>query len=132
MGMKISMARLVFIAGALMIAGTVLSQTVNQTDAVETRDSGTINWTTGEVYATGIGAPPARLSSAAQSRAMAERAAFVVALRNLLETVKGVRVDSETVVENFMTKSDVIRTHVEGIVKGAKIIQTKYLSDGSV
>ena len=40
--------------------------------------------------------------------------------------------DSETVVENFMTRSDVIRTHVEGIVKGARIVQTKYLSDGSV
>jgi hypothetical protein len=63
---------------------------------------------------------------------MAERAAFVVALRNLLETVKGVRVDSESVVENFMVKSDVIRTRVDGIVKGARIIKTSYLSDGSV
>ncbi len=130
--MKTAIVRLVFILCTLMIAGTVLSQTVNQTDAVETKDSGTINWTTGEVYATGIGAPPARPLNTAQARAMAERAAFVVALRNLLETVKGVRVDSETVVENFMTKSDVIRTHVEGIVKGARVLQTKYLSDGSV
>jgi hypothetical protein len=63
---------------------------------------------------------------------MAERAAFVVALRNLLETVKGVRVDSESIVENFMTKSDVIRTRVDGIVKGARTVKTQYLSDGSV
>ena len=63
---------------------------------------------------------------------MAERAAFVVALRNLLETVKGVRVDSESVVENFMVKSDVIRTRVDGIVKGAQIVKRQYLSDGSV
>jgi hypothetical protein len=63
---------------------------------------------------------------------MAERAAFVVALRNLLETVKGVRVDSESVVENFMVKSDVIRTRVDGIVRGARIVKTSYLSDGSV
>ena len=69
---------------------------------------------------------------AAYARAMAERAAFVVALRNLLETVKGVRVDSESVVENFMVKSDVIRTRVDGIVKGARTIKTSYLSDGSV
>ena len=130
--MKISIVRLVLILCALLIAGTIAAQTVSQTDAVETKDSGTINWTTGEVYATGIGAPPARAVNAAQARAMAERAAFVVALRNLLETVKGVRVDSETVVENFMTKSDVIRTHVQGIVNGARTIQTKYLSDGSV
>jgi hypothetical protein len=130
--MKTAVARLVLILFIILVVGSAIAQTIRQTDAVETKDSGTINWTTGEVYATGIGAPPARPVNAAQARAMAERAAFVVALRNLLETVKGVRVDSETVVENFMTRSDVIRTHVEGIVKGARIVQTKYLSDGSV
>jgi hypothetical protein len=130
--MKTAIVRLVLFLLALSVVGAAIAQPVNQTDAIETKDSGTINWTNGEVYAIGIGAPPARPVNAAQARAMAERAAFVVALRNLLETVKGVRVDSETVVENFMTKSDVIRTHVEGIVKGARIVQTKYLSDGSV
>jgi hypothetical protein len=63
---------------------------------------------------------------------MTERAAYVVALRNLLEVVKGVRVDSESVVENFMVKSDVIRTRVDGIVQGARIVKTQYMSDGSV
>lgn len=113
-------------------AGTVSAQTFGSADAVETTASGKINWTAGEVYATGIGAPPAYPANAAQARAMAERAAFVVALRNLLETIKGVRVDSETVVENFMTKSDVIKTKVEGIVRGARTVKTQYLSDGSV
>jgi hypothetical protein len=101
-------------------------------DAVELTGSGKINWTIGEISATGIGVPPAQAVNAAQARAMAERAAFVVALRNLLEIVKGVRVDSETVVENFMVKSDVIRTRVDGIVKGARIVKTQYMSDGSV
>jgi len=63
---------------------------------------------------------------------MAERAAYAVALRNLLEVVKGVRVDSESLIENFMVTSDVIRTHVEGVVKGARIVSTQYMSDGSV
>ena len=122
---------------ALLIAflassGTSWAQNGHTGDAVEQTSSGAINWTTSEVYATGIGAPPAKAANAAQARAMAERAAFVVALRNLLETVKGVRVDSETVVENFMVKSDVIRTRVDGIVKGARTIKTSYLSDGSV
>src|SRR3990170_2052533 len=125
--MKTAIVSLVLMAGAVMIAGTVGAQTVSLTDAIETKDSGTINWTTGEVYASGIGAPPARPLNTAQARAMAERAAFVVALRNLLETVKGVRVDSETVVENFMTKSDVIRTKVDGVVKGARIIKKQYM-----
>jgi hypothetical protein len=103
-----------------------------QGEAIETTSSGIINWTSGEIFATGIGAPPSFSSNAAQARAMSERAAFVVALRNLLETVKGVRVDSESVVENYMVKSDVIKTRVDGIVKGARIVKTKYLSDGSV
>jgi hypothetical protein len=126
--------RLVIIPLVALIAasGPVFAQINGPGDAVETVNSGKINWTAGEVYATGIGASPAQPANAAQARAMAERAAFVVALRNLLEVVKGVRVDSETVVENFMVQSDVIRTRVEGIVKGARIVKKQYLSDGSV
>ncbi len=111
---------------------SAFSQNITSADAVETTINGAINWTTGEASATGIGAVPASAGNAGQARAMAERAAFVVAVRNLLEIVKGVRVDSETVVENFIAKSDVIRTKVEGIVRGARIVKTHYLSDGSV
>ena len=63
---------------------------------------------------------------------MAERAAQVVAYRNLLEAVKGVRVDSTTLVENFITTSDVIKTEVSGIIQGSMVMDKKYMSDGSV
>lgn len=117
----------------IMATATIsAAQTFGPADAVDRTTSGAINWTTSEVYATGLGAPPPHPVNAAQARAMAERAAFVVALRNLLEAVKGVRVDSESVVENFMTRSDVIRTRVDGIVRGARTVKTQYLSDGSV
>lgn len=130
--MKILCASVCCAVIIIAFVGRASAQTFGTSDAVEATASGTINWTVGEVYSTGIGAPPARPANAAQARAMAERAAFVVAIRNLLETVKGVRVDSETVVENFMTKSDVIRTTVDGIVRGARIVKKQYLSDGSV
>ncbi len=116
----------------LAVSCRVSAQSFAASDAVEHTASGSVNWTTGMVYATGIGVPPSNPANAAQARAMAERAAFVVAIRNLLETVKGVRVDSETTVENFMTRNDVIRTRVDGIVRGAQIVKTQYLSDGSV
>ena len=101
-------------------------------DAVETLAQGTINWTSGDVFATGIGAPPPHAVNPAQARAMAERAAMVVALRNLLEIVKGIQVDSETVIENFAVRSDVIRTRISGIVRGAMPVKKQYLSDGSI
>jgi hypothetical protein len=125
--------RLVFILFICCFAAEVVfAQTGNPGDAIERAGSGQINWTSGEIFATGIGAPPSRPLNAAQARAMTERAAFVVAIRNLLEIVKGVRVDSSSVVENFMVKSDVIKTRVDGIVRGARVVKTQYMSDGSV
>jgi hypothetical protein len=129
--MKVHLMIILLIA-LMTVSGSVFAQTTGHGDAIETVSSGKINWTVGEVYAAGIGAPPAQPANAAQARAMAERAAFVVALRNLLEVVKGVRVDSETMVENYMIKSDTIRTRVEGIVKDARIVKKQYMSDGSV
>ncbi len=123
---------IVLLFAVLAASGTVWALNGNPGDAIEPSHSGRINWTAGLIYATGIGVPPVQSANAAQARAMAERAAFVVALRNLLEIVKGVRVDSETVVENFMVKSDVIRTRVDGVVKGARIVKTQYMSDGAV
>jgi hypothetical protein len=63
---------------------------------------------------------------------MAERAAYAVAVRNLLEAVKGIRVDSATLVENMIVTNDVIKTRVSGLVKGARPIKTDRLPDGSV
>lgn len=81
---------------------------------------GAIDWTAQVVRARGTGVLDPGNPNRAQARLMAERAAVVVAQRNLLEMVKGVRVDSDTKVENFMTKYDVVYSHVDGIVKGAR------------
>jgi hypothetical protein len=89
---------IVLLIALLTVSGSVFAQINGSGEAVETVNSGKINWTSGEVTATGIGAPPAQPANSAQARAMAERAAFVVALRNLLEVVKGVRVDRKSVV----------------------------------
>ncbi len=122
----------IFLVALMVFSGSAFAQINGLNDAVESTSSGKINWTTGEIIAIGIGAPPAATANPAQARAMTERAAYVVALRNLLETVKGVQVDSVSVVENYMVRSDVIRTRVEGIVKGARVVKKQYMSDGSV
>jgi len=81
---------------------------------------GEINWVDGYVSAIGNGAAAAK-GNMAQSRPLARRAAIADAYRNLLETIKGVKVDSSTTVENFMVSQDIIKTQVEGIVKNTKL-----------
>lgn len=91
----------------------------------------TVNWTQQVIKCTGIGAPNPNLPTAAQ-RASALRVAKQDALRNILETVKGINLTSETVVENAMLTSDVIRTRVEGALRGFRIVDTRYMSTGDV
>ena len=132
---KYSVLALAFVAAILVLAPSPSPAQLVGTvkDVIDPVGStGKVDWTTGVITAVGIGAPPSQPANAAQARAMAERAAQVVAYRNLLEAVKGVRVDSTTLVENFIVTSDVIKTQVNGIIQGATIMDKKYMSDGSV
>ena len=106
----------------------------NPMEVVELVGNGEINWSQGMILAKGSGAPPKEAKNIAQARLMAERAALSDARRNLVEVLKGVRVDSATTVENFMVKSDQIRLSAEGFVQGSAEIrdQRKYLSDGAI
>jgi hypothetical protein len=94
-------------------------------------DAGTINWQDQILKSTGIGAPNPNMPLAAQ-RAGALEAAKRIALRNLLETVKGMSITSETTVENAMISSDIINTQVSGIVRNFKVVATRYMSTGDV
>jgi len=135
MVMKRSATVLIVVVMLMILAAGVASAQMQGTIKdveVSVGATGKVDWTTGVITAVGIGAPPANPANPAQARAMAERAAQVVAYRNLLEAVKGVRVDSTTLVENFMVTSDVIRTEVSGIIQGSMVMDKKYMSDGSV
>ena len=91
-----------------------------------------MDWSAGVVEAIGIGVPPVNIRSKAQGRAMAVRAATADAQRNLIETLQGVSVDAETTVLDAMA-SDVIRTKVKGILRGARRMgPPRHLEDGSV
>ncbi|MDH3803038.1 MAG: hypothetical protein OEU80_13255 [Deltaproteobacteria bacterium] len=124
----VAFAIVVFVSAVLMVGAMVWAQG----EVVQQFDQGSINWSTGKVVAVGIGAPPAQAANMAQARAMARRAAITVARRNLLEISQGVQVDSMTLVKDFTVKSDIIRTSVQGVVRNAQVIDTAYMSDGSV
>lgn len=95
-------------------------------------DDAEIDWSKNVIRVTGSGAPPDK-GNQAQRRLMAIRAAKADAFRQFIEVINGVHVNSETVVKDFVTESDVIKTKVEGLIKGAEIVgEPKYMSDGSV
>ena len=82
--------------------------------------------------AKGAGAPPTKAVNAAQARLMAERAAKVDGYRNLLEQSYGLQVSGSTSVRDFVTQSDTVRTQLDAFIRGAKVVDTRYLDDGSV
>jgi hypothetical protein len=93
---------------------------------------GSVNWSQGIITAIGTGTPPEKYYGRPQARPMALSAAQQDAYRNLLEVTKGVRIDSTTVVRDYMVESDVINSQVSGMVKAAQVVKKEYLSDGTV
>jgi hypothetical protein len=103
-----------------------------QQPLIQNLELGEVNWTDQVIRAKGYGAPNPDAPNIAAARLGAQRAAKVDALRNVLEVIKGVSIDSETLVVNAMTKNDVIRSQVQGIVQGARVIDMKNMPDGAV
>jgi len=117
----------------LFLPGVVVAGLFDDSNQViESLGTGEVNWSANVIRGVGSGAPNADAPNIAVARLGAERAAKLDAMRNILETVKGVRIDSQTTVMNFTTQSDVINSQIAGFVKGARVVKTRYLSDGGV
>ncbi len=103
----------------------------DEKSVVEKLEHGEVNWTEKTVLATGSGAPNLKLANVAQVRLAAERAAKIDAYRNILETLKGVKVTAHTSGGDQLENNQ-IKTQVEGIIRGCKTVDTRYYSDGGV
>ncbi|MEI6306050.1 MAG: hypothetical protein WCP33_04440 [Deltaproteobacteria bacterium] len=97
--------------------------------ADETGKSG-INWNDGFIEATGQGTAKAS-GNKGKDRINSKRAAEVAAQRALLETIKGLHITSMTTVEDSMLKEDIIKTKVDGVIKGAHVIADKFEWEGN-
>jgi len=125
----------VVVAVALMLVFPATQGFVAECDElVETVGThGSINWSQGIIMAMGIGTPPEKYCGKPQlARPMALRAAQQDAYRNLIEVTNGVRIDSTTVVKDYIVESDVVHSQVRGMVEGARVVKKEYLSDGTV
>ena len=111
--------RKIFFAGILVIA---LSFYLASFAPAEEMKSGEINWVQGYIAAIGNGtADPS--GNKVKDKLKSLRAAELVAQRTLLETLKGVRIDSTTTVEDLMLKEDIIHSRVGGVIRGAMIVR---------
>ncbi len=82
--------------------------------------------------AKGLGVPSPKFKNPAQARAMAGRAAQVIAMRNLIQEVQGAKINSQTTIKDFMTESDSVNLQVNSHIRGARMINKKIMPDGTV
>ena len=69
--------------------------------------------------------------SVGQDKLLAKRAAQVDGYRKLAELVKGLQIDSNTYVRDFVAESDQIQTSFDHFIKGAKVVgMPRYFEDG--
>ena len=102
-----------------IVAGLILF-----TELCQAADIGEVDWTSGYIEATGIGVAPEG-TSLRKARYGILRSAQIDAQRNLLETIKGVQIDSETTIRDAILEKDLATTRVKGVLKGAFVVNRK-------
>ncbi|MBQ7453659.1 MAG: LPP20 family lipoprotein [Selenomonadaceae bacterium] len=113
---------------ACLCAITLMLAMVATTFAAE----GNVDWSKGVIRVTGIGAgKSSQNKKSGVYRAQAKRAAIMDAQRNLAETIKGVRVTSDSTMENMILQNDVVRTRVDSIIQGMSEVSSQYFEDGT-
>jgi hypothetical protein len=124
----ISRVVLALLIGLPLAAGAQIAPAPAPTDMIE----GGVNWTRQIIYGKGIGVAPPYAVSAEHGRALAIEAGVAIARRELLATVRGVRIDSLSTVQNAMVANAVIESRVAGVVTGSQLVEVRELGGGAV
>ncbi len=83
---------------------------------VETLATGRIDWSNGVVEAIGIGVPPRKIANQAQARTLALQQARVLAARNILKTLKTLRIDRDSLAKDMMLKHGFLGDQLKKLV----------------
>ena len=108
---------------AFLFATTTFAAPNTNTDGV--------NWTQNVITVTGESVVPENTVNYTQARALASRGARADAYRKMAEMINGVHVEGETTVEKMLTTQDTIKLRVEATIKGARVLEETFMSDGS-
>ena len=115
-----------WLLGAVLFAPTLGAFAAGE-PVVEKLEHGEVNWTDKVVIASGSGAPDLKLPNVAAIRLAAERAAEMIAQRNILEALRGVRIRDTTIGDKVITTAQ-----SSGALRGCKRVDTRYFSDYGV
>src|SRR4051812_9586518 len=127
--LKRMMVLAALLVGSVAHAGDAKDPAAAADDSVVQKvGHGEINWSKKVVTATGSGASNLKDTSVAQARLMAERAAKLDALRNVIETIQGIQISGSRSAADIMSNGE-IKTRISGMAQGFKVVDTKYYSD---
>ena len=77
--------------------------------------------------AKGVGVPPCNATcSMPQAKMLARRAAILSAYRALAEKMYGIKINGKDTVKNMVLKNSTIRGYVEGLIRGANIVDEEF------
>jgi hypothetical protein len=95
-------------------------------------NTGSVDWSNGIIEAVGVGGRPPNPVNEAQARALAERSADISARNNLLELVRGIRIDSKTRVSDHIGTGEISREDLEAMLRKAQVVDLSYHQDDEV
>ena len=118
----------IFTAMAAAILLATSASVSAETQATNFSDG--VDWQGRVITVTGEGITPRDAINQTQARGLASKAAKADAYRKLGEMINGVRVEGELTVEKMLTVRDQVKLKVEATIKGAKVLNETFLSDG--
>ncbi len=118
-----------------IVLALVMAAGAAVTAAAARAESGAVDWQKKVVRCTGSGA--ANLEDSARNPAVArigaEKAAKLDALRNCMETLRGVQLESGRTVGGALRSDGALAGRVDGLVRGFRVVGApRYYSDGGV